>query len=281
MLPTTEQIALAAYHRWERRSHHHGRHDHDWLAAEQELIFAANYQIIARYRLDGIAPHHLGDPDEPRCRLCERAEPGTTFAGPRLATPGVLGNEAIFTRELCNECHAQYRESVGGDLERFVRAVRSGGPETPQAFVPAAAFKGLAWAALMLLPGAEMQYLEEAVEWVSNPDHDLDSRSIGGVECILHRLPEPSPFAWAALARRVDDDAPYPYLVAFFATGPLVFQFPLPLCGRDEELEGRWNLPKVPWPLGGNRSPLDSHHAVIPLASSRPRQGSHLEFAGP
>lgn len=280
MLPTSDQIAVAAYYRWERRNFGHGRHDHDWLAAEQELIFAGNYEIVARYRLDGIAPHHLGDADDLRCRLCERTEPRAAFAGPRRAAPAVLGNESIFTREVCDDCQAQYEESVGADLERFVRAIRLGGFEAPQAFVPVAALKGLAWAALLLMPPGEMQFFEDAVEWVSNPAHDLDSRSIGGMECILHRLPEPSPFSWAALARRRDDDSPHPYLVAFFATGHAVFQFPVPLCVRDEELEGDWNLPRIPWPLGGGRSPLDSHHAVIPLSSAQPRRGTRLEFAG-
>ena len=280
MIPTSAQIAVAAYYRWERRSFGHGHHDHDWVAAEQELIFTANYEVVARYRLDGVGPRYLGDEDDLRCRFCERTEPRATFAEPRIAAPAVLGNEALFTREVCDDCQAQYDESVGGDLERFVRAIRLGGFEAPRSFVPVAAFKGLTWAALTLLPEDEMQYLEDTVEWVSNPDHDLDSQSIGGVECVLHRLPEPSPFSWAALARRVDDDAAYPYLVAFFATGHAVFQIPLPLCVRDEDLEGIWDLPKVASPFGGGRGPLDSHYAVIPLSSAQPRRGTRLEFVG-
>lgn len=280
MLPTSEQIAVAAYYRWERRQFAHGRHDKDWLVAEQELTFAANYEVVARYRLDGVGSRHLGDEDDLQCRLCERTAPRATFSAPRLAVPAVLGNESLFTLEECDDCRAQYVESVGGDLDRFVRAIRLGGFEAPRAFVPIAAFKGLTWAALSLLPADEMQYFEDAVEWVSNPDHDLDSRSIGGMECVLHRLAEPSPFSWAAVARRSDDDAPYPYLLAFFATGHAVFQIPLPLCTRDEELEGAWNLPKVASPFGVGRGPLDSHFAVIPLSSTQPRRGTRLEFVG-
>ena len=277
---SSDQIAVAAYYRWERRNFAHGRHAHDWLVAEAELTFAANYEVVARYRLDGVAPRELGDPDELRCRFCERTTPHASFAEPWVAIPSVLGNEAIYTLEACDDCHAQYEESVGGDLDRFVRALRAGGAEASRAFVPVAALKGLTWAALTLLPAGEMEYLEDAVEWVSNPDHDLDSRSIAGMECILHRLAEPSPFSWASLARRLDDDAPFPYLLAFFATGDTVFQIPMPLCTRDEELEGHWRIPPVASPFGVGRGPLDSHHAVIPLSSSRPRHASRLEFVG-
>lgn len=280
MIPSSDQIAVAAYYRWERRNFAHDRHRHDWLAAEQELTFAANYEVVARHRLDGVGPRSLGDEDDPRCRLCERTAPRATFTEPRLAVPSVLGNASLFTVEECDDCHAQYQESVGGDLYRFVRAIRLGGFEAPKDYVPVAAFKGLTWAALSLLPEDEMQYFEDAVEWVSNPDHDLDSRSISGMECILHRLPEPSPFSWAALARRSDDDSPYPYLLAFFGTGHAVFQIPLPLCIRDEELEGTWMIPKVASPFGVGRGPLDSHFAVVPLSSARPRRGTRLEFVG-
>ena len=279
MQPTSGQIAEAAYYRWERRNFAHGRHEHDWYVAEQELAFAAQYEIIARYRLDGIAPHLLGDPRRPRCRFCERTAPRATFTGPRLAAPAALGNAAIVSVEACDDCRAQYDETVGGDLDRFVRAaLRSDGESRP--FVPIAALKGLTWAALMLLPPREMEYFEDAVEWVSNPDHDLDSRSIDGAECVLHRLPEPGAFSWAGLARRVDDDSPLPYVVAFFATGDAVFQVALPLSSRDDELEGPCPLPRVAWPFGGGRGPLDSHHVVIPLAAAAPSRAARLSPFG-
>ena len=280
MHPSSDQIAVAAYYRWERRNFAHGRHTHDWTIAEAELTFAANYDLVARYRLDGIGPHQLGDPDDLRCRFCERTAPQAPFEGSRPAAPASLGNQAIFTLEVCDDCQAQYEASVGADLDQFLQSIRDGGTDQGRAFIPLAAFKGLIWAALALLPEAEMQYLEDTVEWVSNPDHDLDSQSIPGVECILHRLPDPLPFSYAALARRSDEDTPHPYLLAFFATGRTVFQFPLPLCTRDEELEGHWRIPRVASPLGVGRSPLDSETILIPLSSSQARQAFRLEFAG-
>ncbi len=280
MVPSSDQIAVAAYYRWERRHFHHGRHAHDWLVAENELTFAAHYELIARLRMDGISPRHFGSEAKPRCRFCERTAPRATFDGPRPVVPASLGNESLFTFEECDDCRAQYDESVSGDLDRFLHSVRRGDPEAPQSFIPIAALKGLTWSALALLPALEMEYFEDAIEWVSNPDHDLDSQAIPGMECIVHRLTEPSPFSWTALARRLDDDAPYPYILAFFATGDLVFQFPVPLCPRDEELEGNWSIPRVASPFGVGRSPLDSQTVVIPLASAQPRQGSRLSFLG-
>lgn len=279
MHPSTDDVAVAAYYRWERRNFAHGRHAHDWLVAEQELTFAADYEVVARYRLDGVAARQLGDGDDRRCRFCERTDAQASFAGPRFAVPPALGNQCLLTLEECDDCRAQYDESVGGDLDRFVDSICRDGPELSRSFVPVAAFKGLTWAALALLPADEMQFLEDTVEWVSNPNHDLDSRSIDGLECILHRLPDAIAFSWAAIARRADDDAPCPYLLAFFATGQTVFQIPLPLCTRDEELEGAWAVPRVASPFGVGRSPLDGHHAVIQLASAQPRRNLRLQYA--
>lgn len=279
MLPTPDQIAVAAYHRWERRRHDHGRHADDWITSERELAFGLNYEVAARYRLDGVEPRHLGDRVGPRCRFCERTALRATFDGPRLAVPASMGNESLLTVEECDECHAQFVESVGTDLDRFVASIRRG-EERSRSYVPVAAFKGLVKAALVLLPESDLESFEATVEWVSNPDHDLDSGSIGPMDCHVHTLAEPSPFSWAALARRVDDDMPFPYLLAFFGAGHHVFQVAPPLCVRDEDLDGAWEVPSVASPFGVGRGPLDSRLAVIamapPAASRRPGRMSFL-----
>jgi len=99
------------------------------------------------------------------------------------------------------------------------------------------------------------------------------------MDCIVHRLPGPLPFSWAALARRTDDDMPFPYMLAFFGTGRAVFQVPLPLGNRDEELEGAWTIPRVASPFGVGRGPVDSEFAVVRLSSAAPRRATRLEFA--
>ncbi|WP_435018736.1 DUF2934 domain-containing protein [Tundrisphaera sp. TA3] len=282
MFPSPDQIQVAAYHRWMNRGGHHGYHDSDWAAAEQELLFALNYRVIARHRLDGIAPQYLGDEDEPRCRFCERTAPRATFAGPRPALPKFLGNDSLFTSEVCDDCHAQFRTGLDGDLERFTRPAREGqGVSGPtQAFVPVAAFKGLALAALAVMPEDELGVFEDAVEWVSNPDHGLDSRSIRGLSCIVHALPAAMPFSWVALARRVDEDDPMPYMIAFFGTGPAVFQIALPLCTRDEDIEGDWIVPRLPSPFGPGRGPDGVATTVVPLSSPEPRAETAAPRAG-
>jgi len=275
MHPTTGQIGVAAYHRWERRDCHHGFHTEDWLAAEQELLFALNYELIASYRLDGVATRFLGDEDAPRCRFCEATAPRATFEGPRSAVPASLGNVALLSHEICDDCEAQHLESVGSHLDRFVEAVRRRDLRD-RSHDPIAAFKGITRAALAVVPEDELQYFEDAIEWVGNPDHDLDSRTIGALDCYLHRLADPSPFSWVALARRIEDDGPFPYLLAFFGTGDLVLQVALPLCVRDEDLEVSWIVPKAPSPFGVGRGPIVSRLSIIPLASAATR----LAFAG-
>src|SRR4051812_20321005 len=116
MFPTREQIEVAAYHRWRRRGGGHGDDHRDWLEAEQDLLFALNYEVIARHRLDGVPPHYLGDGGAPRCRFCEQAPPRATFSGPSPALPGFLGNASLFTFEECDECRASFQRSVEGDL---------------------------------------------------------------------------------------------------------------------------------------------------------------------
>ena len=270
MHPSSEQIRTAAYFRFQRRGFEHGYHKYDWLAAEQELLFALNYELLASYRLDGVAPRYLGVEDDRRCRFCEATTPRATFDAPRLAVPAGLGNESLFSFEICDDCHESHLESVGNHLDRFVNAVRKGHLRD-RSHDPVATFKGLVWAALAVVPDSELQYFEDAIEWVANPDHDLDSQSIGGMDCYLHALPEPAPYSWVAVARRIEDDEPFPYMLAFFGTGDLVFQIALPLCVRDEDLEVSWIVPKAPSPFGVGRGPIESRSFIIPLASAATR----------
>lgn len=275
MHPSSQQIAKAAYDRWQRRGLEHGHDLQDWLAAEQELLFDLNYELIASYRLDGVPPRHLGEVVDRRCRFCEATAPRASFESSRPAVPASLGNESLLSDEICDDCNEQHLESVGNHLDRFVAATRRG-EYSDRSYNSVAAFKGLARAALAVVPERELQYFEDAIEWVGNPDHDLDSRSIGGLDCYLHALPEPSPFSWVALARRLEDVDPFPYLLAFFGTDDLVFQIALPLCVRDEDLEVSWIVPRAASPFGIGRGPVKARSFVVPLASA----GLRLAFAG-
>ncbi len=266
MRPTFQQIGEAAYYRWQRRGFEHGRHEVDWLSAEQELLFALNYQLIANHRLDGLPSRFLGREANPRCRFCEGSAPRASFTEPRLVLPRSLGNTSLFSHEICDDCESLHQESVGDHLDEFIKSINQGEGEV-KSFEPVAAFKGLARAALAIIPERELQYFEDAIEWVSNTDHDLDSRTIGGLDCFLHALPEPSSFSWIALARRIEADEPFPYLLAFFGTGQHVFQIAMPLCVRDEDLEVSWIVPRASSPFGVGRGPVESRLKIVPLAS--------------
>ncbi len=121
MLPTFDQIQRAAYFRWQRRGGEHGLDHSDWLGAEQELLFALNYEVVAHHRLDGGPARFLGTEGRRKCRFCELAAPQTAFEKARLALPAFLGNESLFALDQCDECGSLFAESIDGDLERFAR----------------------------------------------------------------------------------------------------------------------------------------------------------------
>lgn len=279
MNPTFDQIQRAAFFRWQHRGGGHGQDREDWLAAEQGLLAALNYEVAAHYLLDGAAPRAIGDEGRRVCRFCERTEPAATFAAGRLALPEYLGNRSLFTFEECDECHDQFRAGVGAELGRFVTATRSGpGPAPAGISVPA--FKGLTWLALAVMPRGDLHSFEDALEWVSNPDHDLDAGLLRGLGCYLHALSGPAPHPWAALARRVDDDAPMPYMIFYLGTGAVVFQAPVPFCARDEDLDGRPVIvPDVTSPVAAGLEPARGPRAFVPLTaeSARPERRWRLD----
>jgi len=246
MVPTFDQIQTAAYHRWLRRGEEHGRHRQDWLAAEQDLLFSLNYRVVARYALDDPAPVILGNTSRPHCRFCERSAPAADFGRPVPVVPAALGNTALFSAEVCDDCRDQIREELEPAFLRFARPLVSG-PAHAQALVdhvpsathvPVAAFKALIAMALLALPPKELQHVEDAIEWVANPDHELDSTALGPLECRLYVVPNETTRPWIALARRDEADAPLPYLLVSLGSGRAVFQAPLPLCVRDDDLDG-------------------------------------------
>ena len=109
--------------------------------------------------------------------------------------------------------------------------------------------------------GAELEFFTDAIEWVANPDHDLDRNSLGKLDCVATKTGNAAPFSWAAIARRIDDDAPMPYMLFFAASGHAAYQIHLPLSVRDEDLDGRSVI--VPKAIDGN---LRDAFAVIPMA---------------
>ncbi len=235
MRPNHSQIQLAAYFHWERRGHAHGHDQTDWLSAEQDLLFSLNYEILRLVRLDGRATVKLSQSKTRVCRFCELTVPRVTFENPVPALPRVLGGWPILATDVCDDCQEQFRESMDAELDAFLLAMKQGNPPRR---VPIAAIKGLTRLALGFVPLEELDYFADAMEWVINPDHDFDRDALGPLRPSLEYSPEGFASPWAAVARRVDDDEPFPYLLFFLGAAHHVVTLPVPLCQRDEDLEG-------------------------------------------
>jgi hypothetical protein len=239
MHPTAEQIAEAAYHRWERRGGGHGGDRDDWVAAEKDLRFGLNYRYVARYALAGptVLLGKDGAPGRRLCRFCEQSAPAATFSGPP-ALPRLVGNAALVAWDECDDCRAHCDAHLAGAFEAFARPWLAGPPggPPPGAGVPVAAWKALVRMALSVLPGDELHHFDDTAEWVANPDHDRDAVLLRGLGCHVYHTPAPVASPFAAVARRVDD-APWPYMLFFLGASRAVFQTHLPFCPRDEDLE--------------------------------------------
>ncbi len=255
MLPTTEQIEVAAYHLWERHGRLHGRDREDWEAAEKQLIYSLNYEPIQEYGLLEPVPRVLGKQATRLCRICERNAKRAHF-GPASPVIPILPNSSLLTAEICQECQAECRDPLRDDLARFwaslgqVKAASENhaGPRANYGF-SLGAYKSLVASALLMLPDREMPYFLDALEWIGNPDHDADERLFAGASCRAYLGAGQDAGSWAILARRIDDDAPLPYMMAFVACHGVIIQIHLPLCSRDEDPGGR-SLPLLERPFG-------------------------------
>lgn len=278
MRPTPEQIAVSAYYRWLRRGGAHGNDRDDWSAAEKDLAFGLNYRYIARYPLSGPRVV-LGKPDPGgpgavrvvrRCRFCERAAPATAFAGEPPAIPPFLGNSALAAWDDCDDCRAQFDAHLAGAFEAFARPWLSppppGGPTRTEG-VPVSAWKALVRMGLSVLPGSELHHFDDTAEWVANPDHQRDAVLLDGLGCRAYQTPAPIAAPFAALARRADDDAPFPYMLFFLGSGRAVFQTHLPFCPRDEDLEpDDLRGPELSMSLGAGPDLRASTATFLPVA---------------
>ena len=203
MLPTYEQIQRAAFFRWQPLGCGHGYDRENWLTGEQELLYALNYEVAAHYHLDSTTPRAIGGEGHRVCRFCELSEPATTFSEGRLALPAFVGNRSLFTFEECDECHDRFLEGIEAELERFLAPLRSEHQSTP-ATISLPSFKGLAKLALAVMPRGDLHFFEDTIEWVGNPDHDFDARTVPGAGLLSppHDLPVPAPLGGAGAARR-------------------------------------------------------------------------------
>jgi hypothetical protein len=101
-------------------------------------------------------------------------------------------------------------------------------------------FKALVACALTIMPESELRYFVDTLEWVSNPDAERDAQ-VFSVEatCRLYSASFLRDSSWTSLARRKENHAPVPYMIFFLAQGGTLLQVSLPLCIRDQDLDGR------------------------------------------
>jgi hypothetical protein len=271
MSPSHAEIEKAAYDRWSRRGGRHGGHVADWLAAEQDLLFARNYEVVASYRLDDHVPQVLRR-GRRVCRYCEQAPPRTGFAGPARAVPEALGNRSLFVDDECDECHALFAAAIDVETGAFAREVLAG-TAPGGAFrippLPVAALKGLTRMALAILPDADLDAYADTVEWVLNPDHGLDRPVFAGLGLYLHVATTLFPSPWTALARRVADDEPMPAMLYLLGTAHLTFELAVPLGLRDEAHDaGGLVVPRVASVPGSAHAPAESTCLFVPVAQA-------------
>jgi hypothetical protein len=283
MHPSREQIERAAYERWERRGRFHGGDRDDWVAAEMDANFDLNYRTIVQHSLG--EPHRrvLGDQRRPRCRFCEQTPPRTAFSFVRPVVPELAGNTSLFTRELCDECNEQFAGTMDKEFLRFwedLGTLRKGATTFRELCAPSsitmAAYKAMVRMALSILPEEDLADYTDTLEWISNPDHEFDSGLFEGVGCLAYETHVPFAQGWVSLARRVEDDAPFPHMLFFLASERLILQIHLPLCARDEDLDGTdVRMPERSFSTGLGSDLSSSTCLVLPLKSAdatRPRR---------
>jgi hypothetical protein len=245
MFPSWDEIERAAYDRWERRGRMHGHDRDDWVAAELDLTFEMNFETVIEYPLAEKTDRVLGAARDPRCRFCEQSLPRATFSSIRPAIPELAGNRTLKTRELCDECADQFAGTIDREFATFwqslgsIRSAESwlGNSPVPAA-IPIGAYKALIGMALSIMPEDDLAGFTDTIEWVGNPDQAFDSNLFGGLVCLVYQVHIPYPRAWTALARRIDEQAPFPYVLFFLASERLVVQTHLPLGSHDEDLDG-------------------------------------------
>lgn len=245
MVPTSDQIARAAYLRWLCRGQAHGRDHDDWIASEKELTFGLNYQVVVEYSLNSSAQLVLGERAVQRCRFCERTSGRATFSQPRPVVVGA-GKPSLLSAEVCDDCQADCREPLCGDLHRLWESIwadqtwHDPSPAArPRTVCSMAAFKALVSSALLIMPESELEYFADTLEWVGNPDPDFDARLFAGIAGRAYFAPFLRERSSIGLARRKNDDAPLPYMLFSLSWGGAIVHVPVPLCLRDLDHDGR------------------------------------------
>ena len=239
-VPSREDIEKEAYARWERRGYVHGSDRDDWVAAELDLTFALNYRTLRRFEGGGGKPGIAGSPKPRRCRFCEQAlsTSGPVHRPGRSPFPSFLDTSSTALIDICDECDEAFRENLEPGLRQFWNSLPlliEHGAASP---IPLLPFKALAWLALAILPESELEYFSDAIEWVSNPEHDEDSSLFSSISCLACSTAGGIAEPWAGIEKRRHEDSPLPAFLYLLSGGGVGLQFPIPLGVQDQESDG-------------------------------------------
>ena len=79
----------------------------------------------------------------------------------------------------------------------------------------------------------------------------------------------PSRAAWVCLSCRIEEDAPFPYMLFFLGAERLILQMHLPMCALDEDLDGtEVRMPQRSFCTGTGPDLQTSTCLVLPLKSA-------------
>jgi hypothetical protein len=282
MLPTNEQIEVAAYHLWEQRGRHHGLDREDWDSARRQLVYSLNYEQVQDFDLCEPAVRVLGYRATRVCRFCERDSKLVRFAAPSAVVP-IVRDPSLVTAAICQDCQSECLDPLAPDLRRFWESLGSAGSprDNPSemgagGMFSLGAYKALVASALLMLPDQETPFFLDALEWVGNPDRDADQRLFAGTCCRAYLAPSGYARPWASLARRTDDDAPLPYMLAFVACDGVIVQIHLPMCSRDDDPGDDWvSLPERRFWWGDGWNFGQGRTTLLPLALAGGSGRSH------
>jgi hypothetical protein len=227
----------------------------------------------------------LGERPERYCRFCERTYAQVNFSAVCSVVPG-FGRSSLFSEALCDECHQGCLEPLTPGFSRFWQALadeaagRAGDGGPPESVLyNTVVLKSLVASALLIMPEAELRYFVDALEWLSNPNHDDDARLFIGAVCHVQFVPFLKDRSWTGLARRIDDQLPLPYMLYSLGRDGVVVQIAIPLCIRDQDLDGQIvRMPVRPFTHGHGSGFQESGRRILPLTPSgdRPRTGGRL-----
>jgi hypothetical protein len=190
----------------------------------------------------------------------------------------------LYTEGVCDECQASCRDPLVAEFERFWNRLPANGAGSDAGqelaarhLYSLAVLKSLIASALLIMPESELPYFVDTLEWANNPDHNDDGHLFAGTRCHVYTAPFLRDRSWTSLARRIDAEIPFPYMIYFLSRDGVLLQVHVPLSLRDQDLDGRTvRMPERTLTQGEGPHFQEIRSTVLELVTSgsRPRPES-------